>query len=916
MTTSTRIFRGLPGFKSRCFARVAALGPSGLRLFPALWLLALASSDAFGQVVRPIPVPGRIEAENYDTNGPGVSYYDDTAGNAGGVYRNEDVDIQATTDTGGGYNVGWNNTGEWLNYTLNVQTTAVYQFAFRVASAAGAGNILVSLDGIPLCSVTTPMTGGWQAWQTVTVSNLVIAAGHHLMRLDVQTGGQNLNYVHVTTERDLTGGFLRASGKQIVDALGRNVILRGFGLGNWMLQEPYMMDVNGIAANQQQLKLKIAELVGTDNMTAFYAAWLANSMREADVAALAAAGFNSVRLPMHYNVFTLPVEQEPVPGQNTWLTNGFKLVNDLLAWCETHHLYLILDMHACPGGQGRDQPISDYNPPAPSLWENPTNRAKLVALWRELASRYAAKTWVGGYDLINEPNWTFENNANINGCGDQTNAPLRQLLVDITAAIRQVDTNHVIFLEGNCWAGNYNGILPPWDDNLVISFHKYWDPPTAASLQPWVVKRNQWNMPVWLGESGENSNEWFRDVIHHAEQANIGWAWWPWKKIGTLAGPTIIQKPAGYQAILDYWRNAGPRPSTNDAFAALLDLAQAARYENCVRRPDVIDALMRPNTAGATLPFKNHVVPGIVFAVDYDMGRPGEACRDQTTNNPYNSGSAYRNDSVDIEACTDAPPSIGYNVGWIESGEWMKYTVSIPAGPFSISTRVSAEEAGGGFHVEVAGSNVTGLINVPATGGWQSWTTLPPRTFTNAAPAGSFRVMVDTPGFNLHWLKFTSLLPSAPTGLTASATSAQVSLSWNDVPGASGYNVNRAAVAGGAYTTIAAGVSGTNHTDTTITNGTTVYYVVTAINAYGEGAPSDETGVPVPFPRLSAGGASTNVTLAWSNAAAVLQLRSATNLSPPVAWLPVTNEPDYQDGVWRVSWTPHEASRFFRLAAE
>jgi endoglucanase len=160
-------------------------------------------------------------------------------------------------------------------------------------------------------------------------------------------------------------------------------------------------------------------------------------------------------------------------------------------------------------------------------------------------------TWIAGYDLINEPNWTFENRSNLNGCDDQTNAPLRQLLVDITAAIRQVDTNHMIILEGNCWAGNYNGLLPPWDDNLVISFHKYWDAPTAASLQPWVDKRNQWNMPVWLGESGENSNEWFRDVVRHCEQANIGWAWWPWKKIGTISGPVIVQKPAGYQAILE-----------------------------------------------------------------------------------------------------------------------------------------------------------------------------------------------------------------------------------------------------------------------------------------------------------------------------------------------------------------------------
>ena len=886
---------------------------AGLRLCAGLWLVALAGHNAAAQVIRPIPIPGRIEAENYDTNGPGISYYDTTPGNSGGVYRNDDVDIEATTDTGGGYDVGWIASGEWLNYTVNVQTTAVYQIAFRVASGNGVGSIQTSVDGIPLCSATTPFTGGWQTWQTVTVSNLVLTAGVHLLRLDFAVGGQNLNYLQVTKQQDLTGGFLRTSGKQIVDAQGRNVIFRGMGLGNWMIQEPYMMDASGIVTNQQQLKLKIAALVGTNNMQTFYAAWLTNYIRDADVAALATAGFNSIRLPMHYNLFALPIDQEPVPGQNTWLTNGFKLVDDLLTSCEAHHVYLILDMHGCPGGEGHDQPISDYNPPAPSLWENSTNRTKLVALWQQLATRYATNTWIGGYDLINEPNWTFENNANLNGCNDQTNAPLRQLLMDITAAIRQVDTNHIIILEGNCWAGNYSGILPPWDDNLVISFHKYWDQATAASLQSWVDMRNQWNMPLWLGESGENSNDWFRDVVRYAEQANIGWAWWPWKKIGTIAGPVMIQKPSGYQAILNYWNNTGPRPSTNDAIAGLLALTQAARYENCVVHRDVIDALMRPNTQGMTLPFKSNSVPGLLFAGDYDMGRNGEAYLDQTTNSPYNSGGFYRNDAVDIETCSDAAPTMGYDVGWLDPGEWMKYSVPIAAGPFSIAARVAANAAGGQFHVEV-GSNVVAMFNPPATGGWQSWATLAPRNFTNVSPANYFRVLVDTGGFNLNWLQFASLLPAAPTGLAATASSAQVNLNWGAVSGATSYKIKRATVSGGGYVTIVTGISATNYSDAAITNGTTVFYVVTAINGYGESVPSNEASVSVPFPRLAAGTASTNVLLSWSNPASYLMLRSTTSLVPPVAWMPVTNTPVLQNGVWQLLWTPTDAVRFFRLS--
>jgi aryl-phospho-beta-D-glucosidase BglC (GH1 family) len=886
-------------------------------LLAACGLVMTVSVEAFGQLVRPIPVPGRIEAEHYDTNGVGASYYDDSPGNSGGVYRSDDVDIEATQDVGAGYNVGWIGSGEWLNYTLNVQTTAVYQLAFRVASDNGAGNIQVTLDGLPLCTVVTPLTGGWQSWQTVTLSNLVLRGGVRQLRLDFRVGGQNLNYVQVTRQADLAGGFLRVSGKQIVDGQGQNVILRGVGLGNWMLQEPYMMNASGIVDNQQQLKLKIAELVGTSNMMVFYDSWLTNYMREPDVAEFADRGFNSIRLPMHYNLFTLPIEQEPVPGQNTWLANGFKLVDQLLGWCESNQLYLILDMHGCPGGQGYDKPISDYNPPAPSLWENPTNRSKLISLWREIGSRYANRQWIGGYDLINEPNWTFENNSNLNGCNDQSNAPLRQLLMDITSAIRQVDPNHIIFLAGNCWGGNYNGVLPPWDANLVISFHKYWDAPTAESLQGRVALRDQWNLPLWLGETGENSNEWFREVVRNAEQANIGWAWWPWKKIGTITGPVMVQKPAGYQAILNYWRNTGPKPSTNAAMSGLLALAQASRFENCTLHPDVFDALLRPQTQGLTLPFKSNSVPGLIFAADYDLGRIGEAYFDVSTNNPHNSGDSYRNDSIDIEPCSDVAPSIGFDVGWIEAGDWMKYTVTaMTPSPYAFSARVAAASAGGSFYLEVGGSNVTGLINVPATGGWQTWSTLPARIFTNPAPMTSFKLVMVAGSFNLNWVRFDSVVPTAPGGVTASATNTQALLNWSPSAGATAYRVKRATTNGGPVFTIASTVPATTYSDTAVTNGLTYYYVVSAINAYGESADSSQAIATIPFPKLTVSASWPEVQLSWQNSATTLVLYTTTNLAPPVYWFPTTNAAVNQGSHSTVSIAATDKARFFRLGQQ
>ena len=171
-------------------------------------------------------------------------------------------------------------------------------------------------------------------------------------------------------------GFLKAGDTKIVDAQGNKVILRGMGLGGWMLQEGYMLETSRFAGPQHQIKNTIEKTVGTDAMNAFYEAWLANYCTKQDVDSMAAWGFNSIRLPMHYNLFTLPIEDEPEAGKDTWLSKGFVMVDSLLDWCEANQMYLILDLHAAPGGQGKDANISDYNPDKPSLWESAETAGK------------------------------------------------------------------------------------------------------------------------------------------------------------------------------------------------------------------------------------------------------------------------------------------------------------------------------------------------------------------------------------------------------------------------------------------------------------------------------------------------------------------------------------------------------------
>src|SRR5450631_820193 len=254
-------------------------------------------------------------------------------------------------------------------------------------------------------------------------------------------------------------GFLKASGRSIVDGKGEPFILRGMGLGGWMLQEGYMFRLGNVG-QQHLIKAKIADLVGPEATEKFYDAWLAGHTRKIDIDSMASWGFNSIRLPMHYRLFTLAVEEEPVPGGNTWLEKGFALTDSLLNWCKANRMYLILDMHAAPGGQGNDLPISDRDPARPSLWESEANRQKMIALWQRLAERYANEPWIGGYDIINEPNWGFEDPKDLRGTAEKTNAPLKKLLMDLTAAIRTADKKHLIIIEGNGFGNNYNGILP------------------------------------------------------------------------------------------------------------------------------------------------------------------------------------------------------------------------------------------------------------------------------------------------------------------------------------------------------------------------------------------------------------------------------------------------------------------------
>lgn len=526
-----------------------------------------------------------------------------------------------------------------------------------------------------------------------------------------------------------------------------------------MLQEGYMLRVNNIGSQQHLIRAKIEELVGPEATRNFYHAWLSNHTRRIDIDSMSAWGFNSVRLPMHYNLYTLPIGKEPVAGQNTWLDEGFAMTDSLLKWCSDNHMYLILDLHAAPGGQGNDLAISDRDETEPSLWQSQANQDKMIALWKKLAERYSSSPWLGAYDIINEPNWGFESADDHNGCSEKKNEPLKALMVSITKAIREVDKNHMIIVEGNCWGNNYTGILPLWDTNMALSFHKYWNYNDTKSIQQFLDLRKQYAAPIWLGESGENSDVWFRDAIRLLEDNKIGWCWWPLKKLG-FNNPLEIVAPDGYLDILAYWSGSAPAPNREAAIKGLMDLADNAKLENCFYHKEVIDAMFRQVRTTETIPYHwVKVSPGdAIEAVDFDLGRNGFAYSDHDVADyhiagggnwvQWNHGSIFRNDGVDIDL--DFDPTIPLIVN-LDSGEWMQYTfvmeipgeymVSLNRLPYTPSSSMDIIKGGKKF---VAAPKTIGSVLLPAVTG--------PVHFGNGVQ--TFRVCTEEGGVRLRSIEF------------------------------------------------------------------------------------------------------------------------------------------------------------------
>ncbi len=324
-------------------------------------------------------------------------------------------------------------------------------------------------------------------------------------------------------------GFVKASGQELT-LDGKPILLRGFGLGGWFLPEGYMWKLYGKCDRPRRMEALIEGLCGEAYAGRFWREYGERYITEGDMELIAKQGFNSVRLP---------INARHLAQEETLLR-----IDRLIAWCKKHGLLVILDMHGAPGGQTGTN-IDDCEADRPELFENPDYQHELIDLWRMLARRYRNETTVAGYDLLNEPlpEWFSGYNAMV--------LPLYRQLVQ---AVREEDQNHLIIVEGVHWATDFSIFEPlqnePLDDNCMLQFHKYWSNPDRESILPYLQYRERLNMPLFMGEGGENNLEWYTAVFPLYERENISWSFWSYKKMDCSNSPVTFPRPKEWDELI------------------------------------------------------------------------------------------------------------------------------------------------------------------------------------------------------------------------------------------------------------------------------------------------------------------------------------------------------------------------------
>jgi endoglucanase len=387
----------------------------------------------------------------------------------------------------------------------------------------------------------------------------------------------------LSIEHNYAQTFISVKGKDIIDPKGNVLVLKGTNLGNWLVPEGYMFKLNDVSS-PANIELVFNQLVGPVEAAKFWDKYLDAYITEEDIQYIKKSGANHIRLPFHYKMFT---SEFYLNGNN----RGFIYLDRIIAWCKKAGLYVLLDMHCAPGGQTGDNIDDSYG--YPFLFESDTLKKQTADIWRNIAARYKDEPVLIGYDLLNEPIAHYFSNK------EELNKFLEPLYKDITAAIRESDKNHLVFIGGAQWNTNFGVFGAPFDSKSVYTFHKYWMPVNEGEIRNFLEFRKKYNVPLYLGESGENTDDWVKSFRELLDKNEISWCFWPYKKMENTKGIMNFKMPENYPLISSfatsdrsrYSNLRSHRPDISKVRTAMNEFIENSKFSKCFANDGYVKAL-------------------------------------------------------------------------------------------------------------------------------------------------------------------------------------------------------------------------------------------------------------------------------------------------------------------------------------
>jgi aryl-phospho-beta-D-glucosidase BglC (GH1 family) len=346
---------------------------------------------------------------------------------------------------------------------------------------------------------------------------------------------------------------LQVNKGQIVTTAGQPVRLCGYNIGGWLNLEDF---IDGYVGAEHSLRRTMGRVLGREKAQFFFDRLLDYFFTEADVAAMAALGANVLRIPFNYRHF----ERDDRPFE--YLEPGFQRLDAAMNWCAQHGLYVILDFHATPGWHNPDW-HSDNAHVHIMLYEHKLFQDRFVGLWEKMATRYKDHPALVGYDLMNEPLTCMHYEQYEAACYDWQ--ALNALYHRAAAAIRAIDSQHLLFVEGDNFATEFDGLDVSFDENLVVSTHNYIAATGGGLPYPGEIDGIYWNRDIVAAEFGMHSGTrmavqqrkpilvgefgvWYAgypealpyraaaldDQLSVFDSAGVHWTIWTWKDIASM----------------------------------------------------------------------------------------------------------------------------------------------------------------------------------------------------------------------------------------------------------------------------------------------------------------------------------------------------------------------------------------------